>query len=73
MPMSNHRGTSRAYIIRRLRDEGMPDLADAIERRRISSYAVAIAIGWQKRPKPTGRGSPNESKRRAVRLRALGL
>jgi hypothetical protein len=71
--MPDQGGTSRAYIIARLRREGMTDLADAVKRERVSAYAIACELGWQKRRKPLGTGSSNESKRRAFRLRALGF
>jgi hypothetical protein len=46
-----HRGTSKAYIVRRLRrEEGLSFLADAIEAGRISSHAVGIELGWIDRP-----------------------
>jgi len=42
-----HRGTSRNYIVTRLRrTEGLAFLADAIERGEITSHAVAIELGW---------------------------
>jgi hypothetical protein len=70
--MSGQRGTSRSYIINRLRREGMADLADAIERGEASSYEIACELGWQKRPKPLG-GSENEARRRMWRLHKLGF
>ena len=46
-----HRGTSKSYIIRRLRQtEGLSFLADAIEAGRISSHAVGLELGWIGRP-----------------------
>jgi hypothetical protein len=46
-----HRGTSKAYIIRRLRqEEGLSFLADAIESGVITSHAVALELGWVDRP-----------------------
>ena len=50
-----HRGTSKAYIIDRLRrEEGLSYLADAIVAERISSHAVCIELGWVGRPDFTG-------------------
>ena len=50
-----HRGTSKAYIIDRLRrEEGLSYLADAIVAGRISSHAVCIELGWVGRPDFTG-------------------
>jgi hypothetical protein len=71
--MPSQRGTSRRYLIRRLRREGRPDLAEAVERNQIAAYAVACALGWQRRQNVRGTGSTNHAKRRAVRLRELGL
>jgi len=46
-----HRGTSKSYILRRLRQqEGLGFLADAIEAGRISSHAVGLELGWIGRP-----------------------
>jgi hypothetical protein len=73
MPTPARYGTSRAYILARLRREGMTDLADAIKRKQVSAYAIACELGWQKRRKPLGTGSRNASRRRAFRLRELGL
>jgi hypothetical protein len=71
--MPAQRGTSRRYLIRRLRREGRPDLAEAVERGLISAYAVAVALGWQARQNVRGTGSTNRAKRRAFRLQELGL
>ena len=49
-----HRGTSRAYILERLRREGLAYLADAIESSRISSHAVGLELGWIGRPDLVG-------------------
>ena len=49
------RGTSKAYIIDRLRrEEGLSYLADAIEAGRISSHAVGLELGWISRPDLVG-------------------
>jgi hypothetical protein len=50
-----YRGTSRNYIIARLRrTEGLAFLADAIERGEITSHAVGIELGWIGRPNLVG-------------------
>jgi len=50
-----HRGTSKSYIIARLRREnGLSFLADAIEAGRISSHAVGLELGWIGRPDLVG-------------------
>jgi hypothetical protein len=66
-------GTSRSYIITRLRREGLPHLAEAIENGEASAFEIAVELGWQKRRRVLGTGSDNEAKRRAFRLRRLGL
>ena len=65
-------GTSREYIIGRLRREKLDHLVEAIERGQVSAYAIACELGWQKR-KILGTGSENEAKRRAWALHKLGL
>ena len=56
-------GTSRNYIIRRLRqEEGLAFLADAIEAGRITSHACALELGWV-RPRLVG-GSTSRAKQR---------
>ena len=50
-----HRGTSKNYIVARLRrTEGLAFLADAIERGEITSHGVAIELGWVGRPDLVG-------------------
>jgi hypothetical protein len=71
--MPAQRGTSRRYLIRRLRREGRPDLARAVESGSVSAYEIAVALGWQARQNVRGTGSTNQAKRRAFRLQALGL
>jgi len=65
------RGTSRQYIIRRLRqEEGLAFLADAIEAGRISSHAVGIELGWIGRPDLAG-GSISQAKQRRYLFQRL--
>jgi hypothetical protein len=45
-----YRGTSKAYIVGRLRRENLGFLADAIERGEITSHAVGLELGWIDRP-----------------------
>ena len=49
-----YRGTSKAYIVGRLRRENLGFLADAIEAGRISSHAVGLELGWVSRPDLVG-------------------
>jgi hypothetical protein len=66
-------GTSRQYLIGRLRAGQHWALLAAVERGDISAYAAAAECGFLTRKQPTGRGSPNMAKRRAFALRrALG-
>jgi hypothetical protein len=69
MPTGNH----RAYILDQLRRAGRHDLVQAIEGGLISAYAVATELGMRKRNPVLGTGPRNQAKRRAFRLRALGL
>jgi hypothetical protein len=71
--MSVQAGNSRAHFIRRMRREGLDDLADAVEAGEVSAYAIAVQLGWRKRPEPLGTGSPNATQRRLFRLRRVGL
>lgn len=66
-------GTSRAYIIRRLALAGRNDLVEAIEAGEVSAFAVAVELGWHRRPPILGTGSTNQARRRQYRLDALGL
>jgi hypothetical protein len=68
---SDQRGTSRNYILNRLKREGRSDLIPAIEDGQVSAYAVAESFGWITRPAVAGTGSENQAKRRAHRLSAL--
>ena len=71
--MVSHYGTSRDYLLRRLRLEGYDDLAQAVEAGEVSAFSVAVALGWRRRPQTLGVGSSNEARRRAYRLSKLGL
>ena len=72
--MSNEqRGTSRDYLIRKLREAGRNDLVAAIEAKQVSAFACAEALGWRKRAPIRGTGSSNQSKRIAWALHTLGL
>jgi len=64
-------GTSRSYLIDRLRREGLADLVAAIESGRVSAYAVGCELGWVTRHATLGTGSTNQSKRRRYQLRIL--
>jgi hypothetical protein len=64
-------GTAKVYILDRLRrTEGLSCLADAIEAGRISSHAVALELGWVRRPQLAG-GSTNRAKLRRFQFQKL--
>src|SRR5262249_22533358 len=68
-PMALH-GTSKAYIVDRLRREGETALLAAVEAGRISALAAAVELGWVKRPPVVGR-YPHRAHRRDFQLRAI--
>jgi hypothetical protein len=64
------RGTSRAYLLRRLREAGRDDLVEAVEARRISARAAAIGLGWLQEHLPPPDPDDAKSKRRAFAMAA---
>src|SRR5262249_21023393 len=66
-------GTSREYLIERLRRAQRLDLVSAIERGEVSAYAASIEMGWHRR-RPTISGEDcNQARRRAFAIaRAVG-
>ena len=44
--MTRQTGTSRAYLLKRLRRDGYGDLLAAVENGRLSAYAAAEAAGY---------------------------
>jgi hypothetical protein len=71
VPKRGLHGTSREYLLDRLRRAGRPDLVEAVEAGLVSAFAVAVEMGWMRRPAPLGTGSTNQAKRREFRLAAL--
>ena len=66
-----HHGTSKAYILDRLRrTEGLAHLADAVESGAIPAHAVALELGWI-RPRALAGGSSNAAKRRQHKFNAI--
>jgi hypothetical protein len=59
------RGTSKAYILERLRLEGLHQLVAAIEAGRITATGTAIELGWIARPPNMGL-RPNHGRRRRL-------
>ena len=67
----SEQGTSTAYLVNRLKNEGRDDLVAAIETGRLSVFAAAEAAGYVQRPEVLGTGSPNQRRKRQHQLRAL--
>jgi len=65
------RGNSRDYILARLEREGLTDWIEAILLRKISAFAVAVELGWAKRPQTLSGENCNQARRRAFDIRAL--
>src|SRR5262245_26007122 len=63
-------GTSRDYLIDRLRRAGRTDFLDAIERGEISAHTAAIEMGWIKRASTVVTITP-QARRRRLRLEAI--
>ena len=63
-------GTSKAYILERLKREGRTDFINAIEAGQISAHAVACELGWVHRP-ATLRSITNQAKRRQHQFNAV--
>ena len=68
-PMAPH-GTSKRYIIDRLKREGETALLAAVEAGEITALTAAVELGWVKRPPVVGR-YPHREKQRQHRLRAI--
>src|SRR5262249_21679873 len=67
----NSRGNSVDYILARLEREGLTHWVEAIRMRRISAFAVAVELGWAKRPQTIHGENCNQARRRAFDIRAL--
>jgi len=63
-------GTSKAYILGRLRREGRTDFVEAIAAGKITALAAACELGWVKRP-PTLSVLTNQAKQRQRQFRAI--
>jgi hypothetical protein len=61
-------GTSREYIIERLRREGHDHWLEAIESGRLSAFSVAVELGWAQRPKTVSGEQAHQAKRRRHQL-----
>src|SRR5262245_2138542 len=71
-PVTSRRqqGTSRAYILDRLKRENRTDFIDAIERGELSAHSAAIEMGWVKRP-PSVAAVTHQARKRKLRLEAI--
>jgi len=63
-------GTSKAYIVDRLRREGETALLSAVETGKITAMAAAVSLGWVLRPPKRG-GNLQRTKRIAHQVRAV--
>src|SRR6516165_8579909 len=55
------RGSSRRYLLERLKEAGRDDLVEAVEARRISVRSAAVGMGWLREYEPV---SPDNSRTR---------
>jgi hypothetical protein len=46
-------------------------LADAVESGKISAFAIAVQLGWAKRPRTLHGEDCNQARKRAIDIRAL--
>jgi hypothetical protein len=63
-------GTSRAYILDRLKRENLTELAAAVESRTLSAFAAGVQCGWIKRS-PTVAAVTHQARRRQVKLQGI--
>jgi hypothetical protein len=63
-------GTSKAYIIKRLKDQGESELLAAVEAGKITAFSAAISLGWVRKSPGKG-GSTHKAKRIQHQLRAI--
>jgi hypothetical protein len=70
-PTVRHYGTSKSYIVSRLRREGLVHLVAAVESGRLSAFSIAVRLGWAARRPTLGTGSPNAAKRRQHQFSTL--
>jgi hypothetical protein len=61
-------GTSREYILDRLRREGHHSWLEAVENGRLSAFAVACELGWAQRPPTLTGEKAHQAKRRRHQL-----
>src|SRR5262249_30949427 len=63
-------GTSKRYIVDRLKREGETALLAAVEAGKITALTAAVELGWVQRPPVVGK-YPQRAKRRDFQLRAI--
>jgi hypothetical protein len=60
------RGNSVAYVIARLRREGLHERVEAIHARQVSAFATAVELGWRTRPRLVYSGNFDQAQRPTV-------
>jgi hypothetical protein len=71
--MPGHRGTSRGYLLKKLKRAGKDDLLRVVSDGRISAFAAAEAAGLRRRFQVLGTGHSVMRQRREFALRAAEL
>ena len=56
-PTRKWRGSSRRYLLQRLKEAGRGDLVEAVEARRISARRAAVGLGWIKEAPRSSEGA----------------
>ena len=56
-PTQKWRGSSRRYLLQRLKEAGRDDLVEAVEARRISARRAAVGLGWIKEAPRSSEGA----------------
>ena len=65
-------GTSREYVIDRLKRENLFQWIEPIESGRLSAYAVGVELGWFKRRATLSGANSGQAKRRRLALESTG-
>jgi hypothetical protein len=64
-------GTSKQYLVERLRRENQTALLAAVETGKITALTAAVELGWVKRPPGMGGGNIQRTKRIAHQVRTI--
>ena len=70
-PPVQQQGTSRSYILDRLKNAGLSDLAAAVEAGTVSAFAAAVECGWARRPPTVDGRTSNQARRRRHQFQAI--